>query len=161
MALRIIKVVLILLVGLYGLIAGIQNFIQVGADFEAVATVLSPDLTKVSGVASWQTIENPLVIWIAWAIIPLSKFGGAALCLSGAYSMWLSRSLDADSFQNSKSLALAGCGIILAMLFGVFIVFSESYFSLWQTEFGGLVLPIAFRYMGCIGVIAIFVQQPE
>ena len=161
MALRIIKAVLILLVGLWGLIGGTQNFIQAGAGFDAVATVLSPDLTKVSGLASWQTIENPLVIWLAWAIIPLSKLGGSALCLGGAYSMWRSRLLDADSFQKSKSLALAGCGIILAMLFGGFIVSAETYFLLWQTELGGLVLPTAFRYIGCVGLIAIFVQQPE
>ena len=161
MTLRITKVVLILLVGLWGLIGGIQNFIQAGAGFEAVAAVLSPDLTTVSGLASWQTIENPLLIWIAWAVIPLAKIGGAALCLSGAYSMWLSRSLSSDSFQNSKSLALAGCGVILAMLFGGFIVSAETYFQLWQTEFGGLVLSTAFRYIGCVGIVAVFVQQPE
>lgn len=161
MALRTMKVVLILLVGLWGLIGGIGNFIQAGTGFGAVATVLSPDLTKVHGLASWQTIENPLLIWMAWALIPLAKLSGGALCLGGGYSMWRSRSLDNASFQNSKSLALAGCGIILAMLFGGFIVFAETYFLLWQTEFGGLVLPTAFRYIGCVGIVAIFVQQTE
>ncbi len=161
MALRIIKIVLILLVVLWGLIGGIQNVIYAGAGFEAVAAVVSPDLTTMPGLASWQTIETPLLIWMAWAVIPLAKLGGAALCLGGAYSMWRSRSQDADSFQNSKSLALAGCGIILAMLFGGFIVSAETYFLLWQSELGGSVLPIAFRYIGCVGVVAIFVQQPE
>ena len=161
MVLRITKMVLILLVSLWGLIGGIHNVFHAGAGFDAVAAVVSPDLTKMPGLAEWQTIESPLLIWMAWAVIPLAKLGGAALCLSGAYFMWRSRSLDTVSFQNSKSLALAGCGIILAMLFGGFIVSAETYFLVWQSELGGAVLPIAFRYIGCIGVVAIFVQQRE
>ncbi len=161
MALRITKAVLILLVGLWGLIGGIQNFALIGSGFDAVAAVLNPDPSEVSGLASWQSIENPLMIWIAWAVIPVSKLGGAAFCFLGAYRMWRSRSENAESFKKAKSFALVGCGIIIAMLFGGFIVAAEIYFLQWQTELGAMALPVAFRYIGCIGIIAIFVQQPE
>jgi predicted small integral membrane protein len=47
------------------------------------------------------------------------------------------------------------------MLFGEFIVAAETWFLLWQTELGALALPTAFRCIGCIALIAIFVQQPD
>ena len=75
--------------------------------------------------------------------------------------MLQARSLGADTFNQSKSLALVGCSIMLAMLFGGFIVAAETYFQLWQTDLGNLALPMAFRYIGCIALIAIFVQQSD
>ena len=159
MALRISKACLIGLVGLWGLIGGIQNLTQIAIGYDSVATVFNP--TDVSGLADWQSIQAPLILWIAWTVIPLSKFGGSVFCFLGARSMLQARSLDADTFNRSKSLALVGCCIMLAMLFGGFIVAAETYFQLWQTELGDFALPMAFRYIGCIALIAIFVQQSD
>jgi predicted small integral membrane protein len=153
--LRISKIVLLLLVGLWGLIGGIGNFTQIGTGFDYVAAVLNPQ--KVVGLASWQRSESTL----AWAIIPLSKLVSAGLILFGSWQMWRARRPGADSFNHAKSLALVGCSIAMAMLFGGFIVAAETYFLLWQTELGALALPVAFRYIGCIALIAIFVQQPD
>ena len=157
--LRISKIVLLLLVGLWGLIGGIGNFTQIGTGFDTVATVLNPQ--NVAGFASWQRIESPLIVWAAWSIIPLSKLVAAGLILFGSWQMWRARRNGADAFNHAKSLALVGCSIAIAMLFGGFIVAAETYFHLWQTELGALALPIAFRYIGCIALIAIFVQQPD
>ena len=159
MALRISKACLIGLVGLWGLIGGIQNLTQISIGYDSVATVFNP--TDVSGLADWQLIQSPLILWIAWAVIPLSKFFGSAYCFLGARAMLQARSLGADTFNQSKSLALVGCSIMLAMLFGGFIVAAETYFQLWQTDLGNLALPMAFRYIGCIALIAIFVQQSD
>jgi len=157
--LRISKIVLLLLVGLWGLIGGIGNFTQIGPGFDYVAAVLNPQ--KVAGLASWQRIESPFIVWTAWAIIPLSKLVAAGLIFFGSWQMWRARRLGADAFNDAKSLALVGCSIAMAMLFGGFIVAAETYFLLWQTELGALTLPVAFRYIGCIALIAIFVQQPD
>jgi len=157
--LRISKIVLLLLVGLWGLIGGIGNFTQIGTGFDLVAAVLNPQ--NVAGLASWQRIESPLIVWTVWVIIPLSKLVAAGLIFFGSWQMWRARRLGADAFNHAKSLALVGCSIAIAMLFGGFIVAAETYFQLWQTELGALALPIAFRYIGCIALIAILVQQPD
>ena len=81
MALRISKACLIGLVGLWGLIGGIQNLTQISIGYDSVATVFNP--TDVSGLADWQSIQSPLILWIAWAVIPLSKFGRFSILFSG------------------------------------------------------------------------------
>ena len=159
MMLRISKIVLLLLVGLWGLIGGIGNFTHIGTGFETVAAVLNPQ--DVEGLASWQRLESPIAVWTAWAIIPLSKLVAAGLIFTGSWQMWRVRRLGANEFNRAKSLALVGCSVAIAMLFGGFIVAAETYFLLWQTELGALALPVAFRYIGCIALIAIFVQQPD
>ena len=73
--LRISKIILIVLVGLWGLVAGVQNFTQIGIGFESVAGVLNPQ--DVSGLAEWQRIESPFLVWLAWAVIPISKLCAA------------------------------------------------------------------------------------
>ena len=150
--LRVSKIILIILIGLWGLIGGVQNFTQIDIGYQSVAAVLNPQ--DVSGLADWQGIESSLIIWLAWAIIPLSKLTAAGFCFFGSWKMWQAKSLDAAIFNTSKSWALVGCSIAIAMLFGGFIVAGETYFQLWQSELGGLALPIAFRYIGCIALIA-------
>jgi len=157
--LRIAKIVLLLLVGLWALIGGIGNFVQINSGFDTVAAVLNPQ--DVKGLADWQRIEHPVAVWAAWAVIPVSKLVAAGLIFIGSWRLWRARRLGADQFNQSKSLALAGCAVAIAMLFGGFIVAAETYFLAWQTELGSHALPVAFRYIGCIALIAIFVQQED
>ena len=47
------------------------------------------------------------------------------------------------------------------MLFGGFFVVGEVTCDLWKTPLGDVSLPDAFRMIGCIGLIAIFVAQKD
>ena len=96
MALRISKACLIGLVGLWGLIGGIQNLTQISTGYDSVATVFNP--TDVSGLADWQLIQSPLILWIAWAVIPLSKFFGSAYCFLGARAMLRKRQINCSLY---------------------------------------------------------------
>jgi predicted small integral membrane protein len=113
-------------------IDGIGNLTQIGAGFDYVAAVLNPK--NVEGLTDWQRIENPIAVWAAWAIIPLSKLAAAGFMFVGSWRMWLSWRLGANEFNNTKPLALVGCSAAIAMLFGGFIVAAETCFLLWQTE---------------------------
>ena len=156
---RIIKIILIVLVGLWGLIGGLGNLALTDSGFTATAEVVGA--AGRSGVADWQRIENPLLIWAAWALLPIGKLATAALCFFGAWRMCLSRHSPADQFNAAKAFGLLGCGIAIAMMFGVFMVAADTYFKIWQAELGSRVMPIAFRYVGSIGIIALFVNQPD
>ncbi len=156
---RIIKIILIVLVGLWGLIGGLGNLALTDSGFTATAEVVGA--VGRSGVADWQRIENPLMIWAAWALLPIGKLATAALCFFGAWHMWSSRRLPADEFNAAKAFGLLGCGIAIAMMFGIFMVAADTYFKLWQADLGAHVMPIAFRYVGSIGIIALFVNQPD
>ncbi len=104
MMLRISKIVLLLLVGLWGLIGGIGNFTQIGTGRDYVAGVLNPK--NVVGLAGWQRIESPPMVWTAWAIIPLSKLLAAGLIFFGSWKMWRARRLGAETFNHAKSLSV-------------------------------------------------------
>ena len=157
--LRIVKIVLIVLVAAWGLIGGIKNFADVDGGLGAVQAVMNPP--ESAGLPDWQKVSNPIAVWIGWLIIPLGKLGAAALCASGAWRMWASRKIESASFNQAKELAIAGCGVAIAMLFGGFFVVGEVYFNLWMTPLGDIALPSAFRMIGCIGVIALFVAQKD
>jgi predicted small integral membrane protein len=157
--LRIVKIVLVVLVAVWGLIGGIKNFADVGGGLDAVQAVMNPPESV--GLPNWQRVSNPIAIWIGWLIMPLGKLGAAGLCALGAWRMWASRKLESMLFNQAKELAIAGCGVAVAMLFGGFFVIGEVYFDLWMTPLGEVALPNAFRMIGCIGVIALLVAQKD
>ena len=156
---RTIKIALIALVGIWGLTSGLGNLALTESGFAATAEVVGADGR--SGVVEWQRIDSPLLIWAAWALLPLGKLATAALCLFGAWRMWLSWRAPADEFNAAKTFGLLGCGIAIAMLFGIFMVAADTYFRIWLTEQGSRVMPIAFRYIGSIGIITLFVNQTD
>jgi len=156
---RIIKIILIVLVGLWGLIGGLGNLASTESGFAATAEVVGA--TGRGGVADWQRIESPLLIWAAWALLPIGKLATAVLCLYGAWQMWLSRRSPEIEFNAAKAFGLLGCGIAIAMMFGIFVVAANTYFRLWQAEQAARVMPIAFGYISSIGIIALFVNQPD
>ncbi|KAA1191856.1 DUF2165 domain-containing protein [Pseudohalioglobus sediminis] len=159
MTLRYTKILLLLMVGLFGLVAAIQNFVQMDSDLALVGQVVSGG--GAMGVAPWQQIEAPWLVTLCWLLIPLAKLASAALCLVGVATMWRERRGSGQAFQVSKRAGLAGCGIMLAMLFGIFILVAETWFQQWQTELGAAILGAAERYIVAITAVALFVYLPD
>ena len=157
--LRTSKIILIMLVAMWGLIGGVKNFADIDGGLSAVRAVLSP--SEAAELPDWQKIESPIVVWLGWLTIALAKLATAGLCFVGALKMWRARSLDAATFNAAKEMALVGCSVALAMMFGVFFVAGSTYFNLWQTQLGAIALPAAFRLTGCIALIALFVHQDD
>jgi len=79
--------------------------------------------------------------------------------MMGVKNMWQFRKADNDRFQQAKRLAITGCGLLLAMLFGVFILVTETWFQQWQTEFGSGILMTAHRYLLSVGILMIYIQM--
>jgi predicted small integral membrane protein len=157
--LRISKIVLIVLVALWGAIGGVKNFADVEGGLGSVRVVIDPP--DPARIAEWPNIQSPIIVWLGFLTIALGKIAAAGLCGVGAWRMWGARKLDAESFNVAKKMALVGCSVGVAMLFGVFIVAGSTYFNLWMTPVGSVALPIAFQLIGCIALIAIFVSQPD
>ncbi len=157
--LRASKIILIILVAMWGLIGGVKNFADIDGGLGAVRAVLSP--SEAAELPDWQKIESPIVIWLSWLTIALAKLATAGICFAGSLSMWRARKFEAAAFNAAKQIALVGCSVALAMMFGVFFVAGSTYFNLWQTQLGAVALPPAFRLTGCIALIAIFVHQDD
>jgi predicted small integral membrane protein len=157
---RIVKIGLIITVVLWGFFGALGNVLHWDETLGSVAAVTSM-VSFEGGAESWQATSNPLVSWLGALFIMLSKLSAGVLCMVGATRMWQSRNGSVADFSAAKSIALAGCGIAVIMLFGGFIVIAESWFELWRSDTLGAVLPAALRYGSMIALIAIFVAAPD
>ena len=159
--LRILKVVLVLTVCLWGYVGALFNIIDWSGTLGSVSAATSM-ATFEGGADAWQATSSPLVIWIGALFIMLSKLAAGILCTIGALKMWQARGSDATAFNAAKEFALAGCAVAMIMLFGGFVVVAETWFELWRSDVMlGPVLESAFRYGGMITLIALFVATRD
>ncbi|MBL4854062.1 MAG: DUF2165 domain-containing protein [Robiginitomaculum sp.] len=155
--LRIMKILLILCVALWGLLGTFGNLHDWSGTIGGVAMTTSMS-TFEGGTEDWRATSNPVIIFVGAAFILIAKAVTGLLCLVGAHQMWTARKDDTAAFAKAKILALTGCAVAMFMLFGGFIVIAESWFGLWQSkELHDPVLASAFRYGGMIALIALFV----
>ena len=158
--LRIVKILLIATVAAWGFVGAFGNFADWTGTVGGVEAATSM-ATWEGGADSWRATTNPAIVMAGAIGIPLLKLASAALCALGAWSMWLARGRRAQ-FEKAKSLGIAGCGIAMLLLFGGWIVVAESWFEMWRSDaMRGPALEAAFRYLGCIGLIAIFVAMRD
>lgn len=159
--LRITKIILVSVVALWGFTGAFGNLNDWTGTMSAVAAATSM-ATFDTVPASWRATSSPIIIWLGALFIMLSKLSGAVLCSMGALRMWGTRVSNALQFQAAKQAALAGCAIMVIMLFGGFIVIAETWFELWRSEvMRDPVLGSAFRYAALILLIALFVANKD
>jgi predicted small integral membrane protein len=157
---RIVKIGLIITVLLWGFTGALGNVSHWDETLSSVGAVTSM-VTFEGGAESWKATSNSLILWLGALFIMLSKLSAGILCTAGAGRMWQSRNGSATDFAAAKSIALAGCGIAVIMLFGGFIVIAESWYELWRSEVMAAVLTAALRYGSMIALIGIFVAAPD
>lgn len=154
--LRIMKILLVLSVALWGLLGAVGNVVDWGGTMGAVSAVTS--MSTFEEGAKWQATSNPLIIMAGALFILFSKIIAGLLCLVGAGRMWAARKSDAVVFTQAKTFALSGCAVAAFMLFSGFFVIAEGWFELWRSDaLRAPVLASAFRYAGMIALIALFV----
>ena len=155
--LRIMKILLILSVALWGLLGAFGNLTDWSGTIGAVSATTSMS-TFEGGGDNWRATTNPAVIFAGALSIMLSKAVAGGMCLLGALRMWTARADDAAVFAKAKIFALAGCAVAVFMLFVGFSVIAEGWFELWRSDaMHAPVLAPAFRYGGMIALIALFV----
>ncbi|MCT2557907.1 DUF2165 domain-containing protein [Tsuneonella sp. YG55] len=154
--LKTVKIALVATVAAWGLVGALGNFVDWDGTRGAVAAATSM-ATWEGGASSWKATSNPFVVLAGAVMIPALKLTSAVLCLLGGWAMWRTRDRGYE-FEAAKRLALAGCGVAMFLLFAGWIVIAESWFEMWRSEaMRGPVLDSAFRYLGCIALIALFV----
>lgn len=159
--LRIVKILLVLAVALWGLLGAFGNVTDWAGTRGAVAATTTMS-TFDAGEESWRATSSPLIITAGAIFIPTMKILSSLFCFAGAARMGGAVGRDAATFQASKALALTGCAIAMLLLFLGWVVIGETWFELWRSDiFRELALDSAFRYFGMIGVIALFVAQRE
>lgn len=156
MIVRISKAVLSLTLGIFALLVGIDNIVDYQTNFVFVRHVLSMDTTFPGNALLWRAITSEWVHHAAYVVIIASELVVGLLCTAGAWRIFAARALPAQSFNNAKSLAIAGLAAGFALYFFGFLVVGGEWFQMWQSQtWNGQ--EAAFRFAVSFGVVLIFV----
>jgi predicted small integral membrane protein len=159
--LRIVKIALTAAVAAFGLISGIFDLVHWSQTVGAVGMVTSMTSWQ-GGASSWQAVNSAPLSWLGAVWIIAGDLGAAALCATGVARMWGARHASGAQFAAARIWALTGCGVLAIMLFGGFTVLAEGFFELWRSDaMRGSVLDTAFRYLGSVLLIALFIASKE
>jgi predicted small integral membrane protein len=160
MLIRLAKVVLVLQVGMFAMLVGVDNIIDYNSNFEFVRHVLSMDTTFPDNALMDRAITNPDLHHLAYAIIIASEIITGILCIAGA--IWMARHISAPSarFQRTKSLAVAGLTLGFTLWFLGFLTIGGEWFQMWQSaKWNGQ--QAAFRFIACVGLVLVILLLPD
>lgn len=161
MAIRYLKICLVLCVAGLGLFYALQNLVNLEAVEMFVATVLSMEGHAAYPNAFGPAVTSGALVWAAIAVILAGEFLVGLVSLKGAWDMFAARKADAARFNASKTFGVLGAGLALIVWFGLFSVIGGAYFQMWQTELGNASLAGSFQYLGAAGLVLLFVNQPD
>lgn len=160
-AIRILKILLVVAVGLQAGFYAISNLFNLDAAFGAVGYVLSMADQVVYDKPVLPGVTSPLLVGIALGIVITLEATIGVLCLAGAVRMWRERGGSVQEFAASRTLAVLGCGLAMLLWIGLFMAFGGALFQMWQTQIGLSSLEGAFMYAVSSAVVLLFVNQPE
>jgi predicted small integral membrane protein len=160
MLVRAAKVLLVLLIGLFSLLVGFDNIIDYGTNYAFVQHVMSMDTVFPTSTLTWRAITSPALHHVAYALIIAAEILTGVLCVLGAWRLWQMREAPAVGFNAHKDMAIAGLVLGFALWFFGFMTVGGEWFQMWQSQtWNGQ--EAAFRFIGCIGLVLIFVAQKD
>lgn len=160
MIVRLSKVLLVLMLGVFALMVSIHNIIDYDTNFAFVQHVMSMDTTFPNSALRWRAITNTTLHHGGYGLIIALELVTGILCFWGALQLWFSRRAPAAQFNASKDFAVAGLICGFALWFLGFMVVGGEWFQMWQSQtWNGQ--QAAFRFLVCIGIILIFLNQRD
>jgi predicted small integral membrane protein len=160
MIVRSAKILLVLLIGLFSLLVGVDNIIDYGTNLAFVQHVMSMDTVFPSSTLTWRAITSPALQYAGYAGIIAAEILTGVLCILGAWRLWQARAALAVRFNAAKDIAIAGLVCGFALWFFGFMTVGGEWFQMWQSQtWNGQ--EAAFRFIGCIGLVLIFLAQKD
>lgn len=160
MIVRMVKSLLVVLVGLLGLLSGLDNIVDYDTNFEVVRHVMSMDTTRSSNALLGRAVTSEALHRLFYAAIIGVELAYGAICVFGALRLFGACRERAAEFDAAKDIAIGGLALgFVLYLFGFLIVGGE-WFQMWQSKDWNL-QQAAFRFVGSIGIVMLFVALPE
>ena len=161
MAIRLLKIVLVLFVGLLALFFAAANIANWSRGLETVAYVLAMEGHDYYSNRIFPPITNPVLVTLAFLVIIAGELLVGVLSLKGAWDLWWKRKVSADEFNSAKTIAILGCGMAMVVWFGGFMVLGGGLFQMWQSEIGAGSFRDAFTVAVTSGIIMLFLITPD
>ncbi|MFN3623699.1 MAG: DUF2165 family protein [Hyphomicrobium sp.] len=160
MLVRAAKVLLVLMIGLFSLLVGVDNIVDYGTNYAFVQHVMSMDTVFPSTTLTWRAITSPVLYHLGYALIIAAELLAGVLSIAGARRLWLARFSPAREFNAAKDVAIAGLVTGFALWFFGFLTIGGEWFQMWQSQtWNGQ--QAAFRFIVSIGLVLIFLNQKD
>lgn len=158
---RLVKIILVVLVGLQGLFYFISNTVNFEYALMAVGEVLSQRDSPVYQNHIIPPITSPLLVQMALITIMTGELLVGLISFKGALDMVAKLGAPADAFNASKKYAILGCAMALIVWFGFFTVIGTALLQMWQGQVGAGSFEGAFIYLGTSAFVMLFVNMPD
>jgi predicted small integral membrane protein len=160
MGLRISKILLVALVGLFALLVGVDNLLDYPTNYEVIRHILSMDSLTGDTSLSWRAITNENLHRLAYWSIIATELAAGLVCAIGAVRLSRALRLSGRAFNAAKDVAVAGMVALFALYFFGFMVVGGEWFQMWRSQQWNE-QEAAFRFIGCIGLSLLFVHQAD
>jgi predicted small integral membrane protein len=160
MIVRLSKILLVSFVGLLGLLTGIDNIVDYQTNFEVVQHVMSMDTTRPGNALMGRAISSDALHRLFYAGIIAVELVYGSLCVFGALRLFGALRASAAEFHALKDVAIGGLTLGFSLYFFGFMIVGGEWFQMWQSAQWNL-QQAAFRFIGGIGLILLFVALPE
>ncbi len=157
MVVRIAKMGLVAMIGLFLLLVGVDNLLDYGTNYAFVQHVMMMDTLAPQSELLSRAIHSPLLHKLVYALIITVEMLAGLLCVYGAARLWLERAASTRCFNRAKSIAIAGLALAFALWFFGFMVIGGEWFQMWRSPtWNGQ--QAAFRFIGCVGLVLLFLS---
>lgn len=133
---RIGKVLMVLALGLFMILAALNNILTWGGAFSAdgaVAMTIGMQETGQHPNLMWRAIDSPIIVALGAIGIILVEIAAGVLALWGTLNMWKARAASAAEFHQSKDKALLGLSVMAVLYLLGFQAIAGEWFMVWQT----------------------------
>ena len=161
MAIRYLKMILLICVSLLGLLFAIQNLANLDQAYATLAYVMSNQDHVAYPNSAFPAITSPILIWAALGAVLVGEFGTWFLAAKGSWDLFTNRNASADGFNAAKTFGILGCGVAVVTWLGLFMVIGGAYFQMWQTQIGTGSWSSSFYMVGASGLVMIFLNMKD
>ncbi len=160
MTLRVAKLALVFAVAIFYSLVVLNNTTDYDSNYQFVRHVLMMDSTFPGNRGMWRAVNSPAWHTLFYLAIITWETMSMILCWLGAFMIARALRKTTAVFHEAKRVAIAALTFSLLMWFVVFLSVGGEWFLMWQSKmWNGQ--DAAFRMFTVIGIVLLFVAQPE
>jgi predicted small integral membrane protein len=160
MTVRIAKLALVLALAIFYSLVVLNNTTDYDSNYQFVRHVLMMDSTFPGNRGLWRALNSPVWHTVLYLSIISWETVSTILCWWGGLVMLRALRQTPAGFRQAKRIAISALTFSLLMWFVVFLSVGGEWFLMWQSKmWNGQ--DAAFRMFTVIGIILLFVAQPE
>ena len=157
MTVRLSKILLVFLTGVFFLLVGSDNIAAYETNFRFVVHVMSMDTVFPDNGLLWRAVTDPALHHAAYAVIIGVELATGLLCVAGALRLYKERYAEGSDFDQAKALATAGLVLGFALFLFGFLTIGAEWFQMWQSStWNGQ--QEAFRMLAATGLVLVFLS---